>query len=84
MADQLQLRGGDQVSAEAFVGANRELIVDITNNVLSLHDGVTSGGHPLAKISDLTTLRSSIRSAVDGSTDYSSLKAALLAALADE
>jgi hypothetical protein len=42
------------------VGANGEIIIDITNNTVTVHDGVTPGGHALpndayidGKIADL-------------------------------
>lgn len=42
--------------AAGFIGAPREMIVDIDNWDLALHDGQTPGGYTLAKRSDLLEL----------------------------
>lgn len=51
MAIQLQLRRGPEEDHESFVGAPGEVTVDTTKNTLRVHDGVTPGGHELAKFS---------------------------------
>lgn len=48
MPTQLQLRRGTQAQNDTFVGANGEIIVDLTNKTLRLHDGVTTGGWTIA------------------------------------
>ena len=37
----------------SFVGLPGEIIVDTTNNRLQMHDGVTPGGHPAARLDDV-------------------------------
>lgn len=54
MATQVQYRRGTTAEHAAFTGAQAEITVDTTKNSLVVHDGVTAGGHPLAKVSDLT------------------------------
>lgn len=49
MAKQVQFRGGTEQETSQFTGAEREITVDTTNNTLVVHDGVTEGGHKLAK-----------------------------------
>jgi len=48
MSEQLQLRRGTASQVAAFTGAQGELAVDTTNNVLHVNDGATAGGWPLA------------------------------------
>lgn len=45
MAAVFQFRGGNAVESAAFVGAPREITVNTTTWQLSVHDGVTPGGH---------------------------------------
>lgn len=44
MTKQVQLRGSSAESQDSFIGAERELTVDTTNDDLRLHDGSTPGG----------------------------------------
>ena len=53
MAKQLQLRKGTTAEVSAFKGAEGELVVDTTKKQLVLQDGVTTGGIPVARQSDL-------------------------------
>lgn len=53
MSVQLKRRRDTAANVAAFTGAQGELIVDITNNRLTVHDGVTPGGWPLAKLADV-------------------------------
>lgn len=53
MATQIQLRQGTTTEHNTFTGAVGEVTVDTTNKTLRVHDGVTVGGTPLAKISDI-------------------------------
>ena len=48
MSEQLQLRRGTISQVAAFTGAQGELAVDTTNNILHVNDGATAGGWPLA------------------------------------
>ncbi|WP_051955643.1 hypothetical protein [Beijerinckia mobilis] len=53
MAVQVQLRRGAATDIASFRGAPGEIVVDTTNNRLVLCDGVTDGGVPLAKLSEV-------------------------------
>ena len=53
MAKEVQRRGGSTAQHLAFTGADREITVDTTKKTLVVHDGVTPGGVPLAKESQL-------------------------------
>ena len=53
MAKKLQLRRGTTTEHIAFIGAVGEVTVDTTKDTVVVHDGITAGGHPLAKASDL-------------------------------
>ena len=55
MTKQVQLRRGTTAEHSSFTGVVGEVTVDITKDTAVVHDGSTSGGHPLAKESDLTT-----------------------------
>ena len=48
MAKQLQLRKGATTEHNTFTGAVGEVTVDISKDVLVVHDGDTVGGHPVA------------------------------------
>lgn len=52
MSTQVKLRRGTSLEHETFTGASAELTVDTTEQELVLHDGLTPGGHPLAKKSN--------------------------------
>jgi hypothetical protein len=49
MAIQLQLRRGTTEELDNFTGAEGEVVVDTLNSTLFVHDGITLGGHELAK-----------------------------------
>ena len=49
MSTQVRLRGGTTSQHSTFTGAEREVTVDTDKDTLVVHDGVTAGGHPLAK-----------------------------------
>ena len=53
MAVQLQLRSGTTAQHSTFIGAANEITVDTNKKTVVVHDGVTAGGFPLAKASDL-------------------------------
>ena len=50
MSTQLRLRRGSTAQTSVFVGAPAEITVDTDLNVITVHDGVTSGGHYLSSI----------------------------------
>lgn len=54
MAKQVQLRRGTTAEHSTFTGAVGEVTVDTTKDVVVVHDGVTAGGTPMLKISDIT------------------------------
>lgn len=49
MANELRLRRGTSAQNNAFTGAQGEVTVDTDANALRLHDGLTAGGHPIAR-----------------------------------
>ncbi len=53
----IQNRGGTTTQHTSFIGADREVTVDTTKKTLVVHDGISPGGIPLAKESDLNDLR---------------------------
>lgn len=52
MSEQLKLRGDTAANLASFTPAQRECVVDITNNRLCVGDGSTANGWPLAKLSE--------------------------------
>ena len=63
MASELRLRRGSAVQTKAFVGAEGEVTVDTTRKGLVVHDGVTPGGIPVAKLADLDVKQLSVENA---------------------
>lgn len=55
MSTELKLRRGSTVQHSTFTGAEGEVTVDTTKDTLVVHDGVTVGGHAVAKEADVTT-----------------------------
>jgi Major tropism determinant N-terminal domain len=55
LSEQLQLRRGTGSQVASFTGAAGELVFDTTNNRLVANDGVTIGGNPAAKLSEVIT-----------------------------
>ena len=49
MSRQIQIRRGTAAQHSNFIGAIGEITMDTTNNTLRVHDGLTAGGHILAK-----------------------------------
>ncbi len=61
MSEQLQLRRGAANQIATFTGALGEVVADTTNNQLVLQDGITAGGFPAARLSEvITNTRTSI------------------------
>lgn len=56
MSVQVKRRRDTAANVAAYAGAQGELIVDTTNNRVTIHDGVTPGGWAAAKLSDQHTL----------------------------
>jgi len=56
MSTQVQLRRDTAANVSAFTGKPGEVIVDTTNNRLCVQDGVTAGGWPAAKLSEVLAL----------------------------
>ena len=53
MSVQVKRRRDTAANVAAFTGAQGELIVDTTNNRVTVHDGSTSGGWAAAKLSEI-------------------------------
>jgi hypothetical protein len=53
MTKEVRRRSGTGAQHTTFTGAPAEVTVDTTDNRLVVHDGVTAGGHPVAKESEL-------------------------------
>ena len=62
MARRLQLRRGSTSQHNSFTGAIGEVTVDTSKKTLVVHDGLTQGGIPLAKESNVTNISNSIDS----------------------
>ena len=56
MSTQVQYRRGSNVQVAAFTGALGEIVVDTTNKILVVNDGLTVGGFPLVGASATQTL----------------------------
>lgn len=53
MSVQVKRRRDTAANVAAFIGAQGELIVDTTNNRVVVQDGMTAGGFPAAKLSEV-------------------------------
>jgi len=56
MSVQLKHRRDTAANVATFTGAQGELIVDLTNNRVTVHDGFTPGGWAAAKMSEVATM----------------------------
>ncbi|ATQ67726.1 MULTISPECIES: hypothetical protein [Methylosinus] len=56
MSARVKHRRGTATQNDAYVGGEGEITVDTTNNRIRLHDGVTTGGVAMAKLSDIASL----------------------------
>ena len=54
----LQLRKGTTAEHATFTGLNAEVTVDTTKHTVVVNDGVSAGGHPLAKESEVPKITS--------------------------
>ncbi len=71
MSVQVKRRRDTATNVAAYTGAQGELIVDTTNNRVTVHDGATPGGFPAAKLSEVltgTTSLTPIAQGANGST----------------
>jgi len=59
MSITVKLRRGTTTQHSTFTGEEAEVTVDTTKDVVVVHDGVTAGGHPMAKASDLAVVATS-------------------------
>ena len=83
MSVQVKRRRDTAANLATFTGAQAELLVDTTNNRVQVHDGVTAGGWPAAKLAEVVTnTRAAIADAAytalatDRTIAYTSLTAA--------
>lgn len=60
MATQVQRRRGTTAQHATFAGQLAELTVDTDKKTVVVHDGITLGGYPLARIADITATNASI------------------------
>lgn len=56
MSITVKLRRGTTTQHSSFTGQEAEVTVDTTKDVVVVHDGVTAGGHPMAKASALANV----------------------------
>ena len=73
MSVQVKRRRDTQVNVAAYVGAQGELIVDTTNNRVTVHDGVTPGGWAAAKLSEIGSSGSSVTKTTVSDANYTVL-----------
>lgn len=69
MSKRIQLRRGTTAETSAFTGAVGEVTVDTTKKTLVVHDGVTAGGTPLLKASQLVDSTSTVKGIVRLATE---------------
>ena len=88
MSEQLQLRRGTGSQVASFTGAAGEVVFDTTNNRIVANDGVTAGGNPAAKLSEvITNTRTAVSDAsysalsTDRTVAYTALTAARVVTL---
>jgi len=53
MSIEVRYRRGTALDHSTFTGANGEITIDTTNKTAIVHDGVTQGGHRLARFDEL-------------------------------
>lgn len=63
MSTQVQYRRGSNVQVAAFTGALGELVIDTTNKIVVVNDGVTVGGFPQVGLTATQTLTNKTLSA---------------------
>lgn len=60
MAIGIKRRRGTTANHANFVGAEAEITIDTDKNVVVVHDGITLGGHPQAKATDIPGTKNSV------------------------
>ena len=50
MPTQVQFRRGNTAQTAIFTGAQGEITIDVENNALIVHDGITMGGWPVLNL----------------------------------
>ena len=60
MSTQVQYRRGSNVQVAAFTGALGELVLDMTNKVVVVNDGITTGGFPQVGLTASQTLTNKV------------------------
>jgi hypothetical protein len=73
MSVQVKRRRDTQANVAAYIGAQGELIVDTTNNRVTVHDGVTPGGWAAAKLSEIGSAGSSVAKTTVSDANYTVL-----------
>lgn len=66
MSVQVKRRRDTAANVAAYTGAQGELIVDTTNNRITVHDGATAGGWAAAKLSEVLLSGTSLLTLVAG------------------
>jgi hypothetical protein len=66
MSVQVKRRRDTAANVAAYTGAQGELIVDTTNNRVTVHDGATPGGFPAAKLSEVLTGTTALTQVAEG------------------
>lgn len=56
MATSVQRKRGTAAQILSFLGLSGELVIDSTNNRVVVQDGITTGGFPLAKLSEVQAI----------------------------
>ena len=69
MPTQVQFRRGTTAQNNSFTGAAGELSVNTSNNTIRVHDGSTTGGFELAKVSDVNTAVANLIDSAPGALD---------------
>ena len=68
MAKRVQLRRGTTAQTNAFTGADGEVTVDTDKKTLVVHDGMTAGGTPMLKASDVPSASEIIQGKIEIAT----------------
>ena len=68
MSVQVKYRRDTAANVAAYTGASGELIIDTTNNRVTVHDGSTAGGWPAAKLSEVATPGAPVAASAHGAT----------------
>lgn len=72
MSVQVKRRRDTAANVAAYAGAQGELIVDTTNNRVTVHDGATAGGFTAAKLSEVLLSGTALLTLAIGSLGFGS------------